>query len=118
MDSVSTVVGASPFLKLDMVSHREGSYSAEVPIVTVHPMRRPPTEVLRVLLDFGEHAREFISAEVGLHLLKLLANRDKLADQFEKRGWLTGHDNSTEELLDMLHCCVEFKVQIQEFCVR
>lgn len=54
-------------------SHR--SYKASIDLVTVdfHAATRSTEPPLRVFLNFGEHGRELITTDVGLHLLKLLA---------------------------------------------
>jgi hypothetical protein len=97
---------------LEIFAHTEDNYSAELPVVTVHPVLRTPAEILRVVLDFGEHAREFITSEVALHLLKLLVNRHDLVEQFEMKGWGSGAGNDSEALIQLLECCVELKVRL------
>lgn len=63
-------------------------------------------EKLRLLLDFGEHAREFISAEVGLHFLQTMADASGL------HAFLANHlsQDKADHLLALLECCVQFKV--------
>lgn len=49
-------------------------YSAEVPIITFDTGHGPENK-LRALFSFGEHARELITTEVALPLLRDLATR-------------------------------------------
>jgi hypothetical protein len=54
---------------------RAGNGTAEQPVpsgVWVPPLRSDQDR-LRVLMDFGQHGREFITSEVGLRLLEVLA---------------------------------------------
>jgi hypothetical protein len=79
--------------------------------VTVLPPRQANGEVLRVLVDFGEHAREFISADTGLHFLSLLAQKEMLAKQFDAFRSQAGTRSDTSSLLALLDCCVVLKVR-------
>lgn len=57
------------------------SYSASIDVVTVdfHKATASTEPPLRVFLNFGEHGRELITTDVGLHVLRLLARcRNKM----------------------------------------
>ncbi len=61
--------------------------------------------LLRLLQDFGEHGREFITCEVGMELVKLLAEPARLAQA------LSGVSNSSApRTIDSLINHVVFKV--------
>jgi len=59
--------------------------------------------------DFGEHARELISSEVGLRLLRALADDSALQALLRASGyWSTGQ---VAALASLLRCCVTFKAR-------
>ncbi|GFR45103.1 hypothetical protein Agub_g6480 [Astrephomene gubernaculifera] len=73
---VDAIVKANPnFMKLEVLSANDGDYKAELKVVTIEPggFSNRQQEKVHVLLDFGEHGREFISSELGLLLLQTLA---------------------------------------------
>lgn len=111
MESVEKLVGSASNMEIELLSRMENNYTAEVPIVTVTPAHLVEGEVLRVLVDFGEHAREFISADTGLQFLKLLAQKELLTSQFDAFRSKAGDASDTAELLAFLDCCVELKVR-------
>lgn len=110
MDNVEKLVDSVDNVLIDLPSHTEDNYTAEVPIVTISPAHPVEGEVLRVLVNFGEHAREFISAETGLHFLKLLAQKELLTAQFDAFSSKAGNVSDTATLLALLDCCVVLKV--------
>ena len=111
MDSVEKLVNSAANMGIELRSHTEDSYTAEVPIVTISPPHQVEGEVLRVLVDFGEHAREFISADTGLQLLKLLVEQELLTLQFDAFRSKAGVASDTSALLAFLDCCVVLKVR-------
>ena len=115
MDSVAKLVESATNMEIELISHTEDNYTAEVPIVTISPPHDVEDEVLRVLVDFGEHAREFISADTGLHFLKLLAEQELLTLQFDAFRSEAGVASDTAALLAFLDCCVVLKV-CSSFC--
>eukprot|EP00951_Prasinocladus_malaysianus_P045429 scaffold604684_cov46-Prasinocladus_malaysianus.AAC.1 len=64
------------------VKHEDSNgYAIDMQVVTVEPagLTDDHTDKIRVLLDFGEHARELVSSETGLALLRVLANQAEIA---------------------------------------
>ena len=112
MDSVRNIVDSAANMEIKLISHThtEQNYTAEVPIVTISPPHQVEDEVLRILVDFGEHAREFISADTGLQFLKLLAEQELLTLQFDAFRSKAGVTSDTAALLAFLDCCVVLKV--------
>lgn len=99
-------------MELEMQSHTTtDNYTAELPVVTVSPVAQCEHERLRVLLVFGEHAREFISSELGLYFTALLGNLEQAVLHFAGRNWGTGDASEAQELLTMLQSCVSLKVR-------
>lgn len=74
------------------------SYKASIDVVTVdfHKASGATEPPLRVFLNFGEHGRELITTDVGLHVLKLLARRAVLTLTVEKLNLLKAHAATAE----------------------
>ncbi|KAI8474965.1 MAG: Zn-dependent exopeptidase [Monoraphidium minutum] len=55
---------------------QDGDYRADVLVVTLEPggLSTSRSGKARLLLDFGQHGREFITSEVGLQFLRTLTN--------------------------------------------
>lgn len=72
----STVERNPSIMRLETLSAEDAGYSADLMLVSVEPggLNRAHAERLRVLVDFGEHGREFISSEMGLRFLETLAD--------------------------------------------
>ena len=121
MSELAEVVASSPDLEMKATQRAATSqdtstsspttpYSATVEVVsyTVTGADQLPQGPLKLLLSFGEHAREFISSETGLHLLRLLADPAVLEAQASRQF-------SASELLEiqrLLRCCVQFQVRV------
>jgi hypothetical protein len=110
--AVGATVDTSPQLSLETLQHSEskknGSYSAVIEVVEYQPAHpNPDLEKLRLLISFGEHAREFISSETGLHVLRLLAESRQLAWQLQNSFPL----DHAQQILDLLDCCVHVMVR-------
>lgn len=60
---------------METLTAEEGGYKATIDVVTVdfHAATKSTEPPLRVFLNFGEHGRELITTDVGLHVLRLLA---------------------------------------------
>lgn len=77
LDEVKAIAAANPrTMRYEVRSARDGNYSADVPVLTVAPagLGAPRGDKVRLLVDFGEHGREFISTEVGLRFIKALGD--------------------------------------------
>ena len=122
MDEVATTVDSSPALSMTTLQRSAPStkglsnYTTSLNIVTFQPQARDvaPDKLLKVLLGFGEHARELISSEVALHVLALLADREardrQLAAAFDA--------DEVARLQHLLECCVQMQVRALELCTR
>ncbi|KAF6256287.1 hypothetical protein COO60DRAFT_132374 [Scenedesmus sp. NREL 46B-D3] len=77
LKKVERLVAANPdIMKLEIRHAQDEGYKADLQVVTVELGGLTPshTTKARALIDFGEHGREFISSEVGLRLLQVLAD--------------------------------------------
>mmetsp|Transcript_12451 Transcript_12451/g.33975 ORF Transcript_12451/g.33975 Transcript_12451/m.33975 type:complete len:413 (-) Transcript_12451:223-1461(-) len=77
LQAVQDTVSANPrTMKLETVQKEDKKYKSTMQVVTVEPagLSSDHASKARVLIDYGEHAREFISAELGLRLLQVLAD--------------------------------------------
>ncbi|KAJ7529826.1 hypothetical protein O6H91_15G068200 [Diphasiastrum complanatum] len=84
LQDISALVSRHPMMMTEKVwKSVVVGYSTEMTIVTVEPGgRRPNLERrLRVLLNFGQHARELVTSEVALRLLKILAGEHDLRNR-------------------------------------
>ncbi|KAI8475262.1 MAG: hypothetical protein J3K34DRAFT_485836 [Monoraphidium minutum] len=75
------LVAANPATMRSTVERAaDGDYAVEVMVVEVDPggLSTSRSDKVRLLLDFGEHGREYISSEVGLAFLGALANSSAL----------------------------------------
>jgi hypothetical protein len=89
------------------VKTKNGEYSAQMEVISCQPAHPDPDlEKLRVLISFGEHAREFISSETGLHVLQVLAEPSQLARQLQ--GNFTRKE--VQQIQHLLDCCVHVMV--------
>lgn len=97
---------------MERLHRRAGNYSAEMDLVTVAPTSGGGDRAahLRLLLDFGQHAREFISSEVGLRLLELLADEEKLIFQLSASFSPT----VAREITRLLRCCVTIQARARD----
>eukprot|EP00803_Ostreobium_quekettii_P008582 evm.model.scf_1286.5 EVM.evm.TU.scf_1286.5 scf_1286:26366-34697(-) len=89
LQEVLDVVDGHPdFLKAEKLQASNGGYSATVMVVTAEPggFTENHENKIRVLLDFGEHARELITCEVGLRFLRTLADRAAFTDLLRDGG--------------------------------
>eukprot|EP00892_Ulva_mutabilis_P010111 jgi/Ulvmu1/7472/UM037_0015.1 len=108
---IQRAVEQTSHLDLELQSHSNAdNYTAEVPVVTFRSPLECPYEQLRLLLVFGEHAREFVSSELGLYLIQLLGNFEDVASHFGAREWSEGDDSETEQLIALLKSCVSIKI--------
>jgi Zinc carboxypeptidase len=116
LDEVRETVRSSPALSI-LTAHEEARaahtrlstsqpYSADVEVVSYAPSSAGGRAPLKLLISFGEHAREYISAEVGVRLLRLLADERALAAQ----AWQDFSSDDMRLLQALLRCCVEMKV--------
>jgi hypothetical protein len=99
-------------MSLESMQRGNDNYTVSMEVVTVDwslaQSDSASVERLRLLIDFGEHARELISAEVGLRLLELLADKEKLVFQLT-------HEFSADvahQVTELLQCCVTVKVRL------
>jgi hypothetical protein len=70
---VDKVVAKRPdIMTLDVLKDHSDDYNVSVRVVTVQAKDTVPAP-LRVLVSFGQHAREIVTSEVGLELLRVLA---------------------------------------------
>ena len=118
MADVHALVAGCPALSMDSASRTatrvatgaaaDESYSATIERVTYagKASLSDTRERLRLLISFGEHAREFISAETGLRLLQFLADPTAMeaavAQEFDEA--------EAAMLLQLLQCCVQLQV--------
>ncbi|KAG2432170.1 hypothetical protein HXX76_009090 [Chlamydomonas incerta] len=66
-------------MKEEVLSAKDGNYGAELKVVTVEPGGfTTRKDKIHMLLDFGEHGREFISSELGLLLMRTLADKEAI----------------------------------------
>eukprot|EP00775_Hariotina_reticulata_P005541 gene5541-5777_t len=75
LQKVQELAAAHPeTMKLEMRHAKDGDYSADLVVITVEPGGISPSHPskARLLLDFGEHGREFITSEVALRLMQVL----------------------------------------------
>lgn len=121
--NVSAAVAASPRLSIETMQHTSdaatdqtqeaSAYTASMEIVSYTAAstntQNAPHEPLKLLISFGEHAREFISSEVGLRFLKLLSSPQLLAQQAV--GHLSAAELSHLQLL--LGCCIAMRVRTE-----
>ena len=84
----------------------DASYTASVEVVSYTAPAPAPNHTIKLLIDFGEHAREFVSSEVGLRLLQLLADESKLDAQLQ-RSFSAAEASRVKQLLS---CCVDMRV--------
>jgi hypothetical protein len=102
---VEAVAHATPTMSIESLTHSNINYTANVPVVTInppHPDEKPVgSDNLRVMLNFGEHAREFISSETGLHFLRMLSFWHQNTPRIK---------NVDAGTLRLIRCCVTFKV--------
>ncbi|PNW76488.1 hypothetical protein CHLRE_11g467631v5 [Chlamydomonas reinhardtii] len=80
LKQVADIVAANPsFMKEEVLSAKDGNYGAELKVVTVEPGGfTDRKDKVHMLLDFGEHGREFISSELGLLLMRTLADKEAI----------------------------------------
>jgi hypothetical protein len=95
---------------MEQLQRSDGNYTVTMEVVTVdwshQHSDRSSRERLRVLIDFGEHARELISAEVGLRLLELLASEQQLITQLTSDFSADG----AHQVMALLNCCLTLQV--------
>lgn len=112
IEQIRQAVEQAPNMDMEMLSHTNtDNYTAELPVVTVTPPLPCQHERLRVLLVFGEHAREFFTSELGLYLTELLGNFDDVGSHFAGREWGGGSGSEAQELTALLSSCVSLKVR-------
>lgn len=85
------------------------SYTASVDVITYTAPEATHDKALKLLIDFGEHAREFISAETGLKFLELLADEQQLAAQLQR----SFDPDDASRVQQLLRCCVDMRVRTQ-----
>jgi len=76
------IVDAHPdIMKMEVRRAEDKGYAVEMQVVTVEVggLSGDHSRKLRVLVDFGEHARELVSSETGLRLMRLLGDLDEAA---------------------------------------
>lgn len=98
LKKVERLVAANPdIMKMEIRHAQDGDYRADIQVVTVELGGLTPAHSTkaRVLIDFGEHGREFISSEVGLRLLQVLADPQQLRN-------ITGPGQRVERLTAIL----------------
>jgi len=107
---IQRAVDQAPHLGLDLLSHtNDDNYTAEMPVVTLNSVSPCKHDQLRVLLVFGEHAREFVTSELALYLIDLLGNFHDVGLQFHGREWGDGDESETQDLTTLLTSCVSIK---------
>jgi len=77
LTQVKKVVAENPLtMAIETKTAEDKGYAVEMQVVTVETsgLSGNHTNKARLLLDFGEHGREYISAELGLQLLRTLAD--------------------------------------------
>ncbi|KAH9560715.1 hypothetical protein CY35_06G121600 [Sphagnum magellanicum] len=89
LQQVKNIVDRHPsIMQMEIVRSEVDGYSTEMSVVTVSPggwsvsekkEESAASEKLRLLLDFGGHARELVTSEVALRLLQMLGGEHDLS---------------------------------------
>lgn len=85
LKQVRAIVQANPkTMRAETKTSADDGYKVDMLVVTVElgGISNTNDNKQRILMDFGEHAREFVSAELGLRLMQVLANPLSLAQIF------------------------------------
>ncbi|KAG0490017.1 hypothetical protein HPP92_006880 [Vanilla planifolia] len=81
LEEVEAMVNRHPDkLTMEVLRASNGGYGAEVLVVTYNRLKRQNnnSSKFRILLSFGQHARELITTEVALHLLSILGEERRI----------------------------------------